>query len=240
MTDGTLRFTGRAAAYIQGRPAYPEAVVDTLAALGLPPGGVVIDVGAGTGIASRLFLQRGYRVVAIEPNPDMRAAAIASGVDARDGRGEATGLESACADLVLCAQAFHWMNRPAAWAEFQRVARPGGLLALLWNQRVIEGDPFLEQFEALLRGHSAEDPRVSEEAGLRQWPGTSLVEFRHAQPLDWPGLLARASSMSYMPLSGTPRYEAMAAALRALFDAHARDGRVAMLYDARLYWARNG
>jgi SAM-dependent methyltransferase len=240
MTDRSLRFTGRVAAYVQGRPGYPPAIVDLLESLGLPPGGLVVDVGAGTGIASRLFLDRGYRVVALEPNPEMRAAARASGLDARDGRGEATGLDAACADLVLCAQAFHWMDRPAAWDEFHRIAKPGALVALLWNERVVTGDPFLEQLEALLRGHSAEDPRVSEGAGLRHWPGTTLVEFRHAQPLDWPGLLARTSSMSYMPLSGTPEHEAMAAALRALFDAHVRDGHVTLLYDARLHWARNG
>lgn len=240
MTDRSPRFTGRAAAYVQGRPGYPSDVVDALESLGLPPGGLVVDVGAGTGIASRLFLSRGYRVIAIEPNVEMRAAAVDTGVDARDGRGEATGLPSSCADLVLCAQAFHWMDRPAAWAEFQRVARPGALLALLWNQRIIEGDPFLEQLEALLRRHSAEDPQVSEGAGLRQWPGTTLIEFRHSQPLDWPGLLARTSSMSYMPLAGTPRHDAMAADLRALFNAHQRGGVVIMRYDARLHWARNG
>lgn len=239
MNDRSLRFTGRVAAYIQGRPGYPPAVVDALQAQGLPPGGLVVDVGAGTGLASRLFLDCGYRVVAIEPNPEMRAAALAAGVDARPGRGESTGLASASADLVLCAQAFHWMDRPAAWAEFQRVAKPGALLALLWNQRISEGDPFLEEFELCLRRHSAEDPQLSEGAGLRHWPGATLACFRHAQPLDWPALLARAASMSYMPLPGTPAHAAMAADLRRLFDAHARSGLVTLLYDARLFWARN-
>lgn len=240
MTDRSPRFNGRVAAYVLGRPGYPAAVVETLVSLGLPAGGLVVDVGAGTGIASRLFLDRGYRVIAIEPNAEMRAAAIGAGIDARDGRGEATGLPGAVADLVLCAQAFHWMDRPAAWAEFQRIAKPGGLLALLWNQRVVAGDAFLEDLERLLRAHSAEDPQVSEGAGLRQWPGTTLVEFRHAQPLDWPGLLARTSSMSYMPLAGTPQHDAMTADLRDLFDAHQRGGVVTMTYDTRLYWARNG
>jgi SAM-dependent methyltransferase len=240
MTGPSTRFTGRSAAYVRGRPSYPSDVVDALESLGLPPGGLVVDAGAGTGIASRLFLSRGYRVIAIEPNAEMRAAALQAGVDARDGRGEATGLPSACADLVLCAQAFHWMDRPAAWAEFQRVAKPGALLALLWNQRIVEGDPFLEQLEALLRRHAAEDPQVSEGAGLRQWPGATLIEFRHSQPLDWPGLLARISSMSYMPLPGSPRHDAMAAGLRVLFETHQRGGLVTMLYHTRLYWARNG
>lgn len=240
MTDRSPRFTGRAADYVRGRPSYPAAVVETLEGLGLERGGLVVDVGAGTGISSRLFLARGYRVIAIEPNAEMRAAAVAAGVDARDGRGEATGLPDATADLVLCAQAFHWLERDAAWAEFRRVARPGALLALLWNERVVEGDAFLEELEALLRRHSAEDPRVSEGAGLRQWPGTTLVEFRHAQALDWDGLLARTSSMSYMPRTGTAEHKAMAAELWALYEAHQREGCVVMLYDARLYWARNG
>jgi SAM-dependent methyltransferase len=236
MNDHTHRFTGRATDYVHGRPGYPRAIVQALVAQGLPPAALVIDVGAGTGIASQLFLDHGHRVIAIEPNPDMRAVALAAGIDARPGRGEQTGLPAASADLVLCAQAFHWMDRPAAWAEFQRIAKPSALLALLWNQRVTTGTPFLEQLESLLHLYAADDPQVSEGDTLRQWPGTTLIEFRHTQTLDYPALLARVSSMSYMPRPATP---ALQQALRQLFDDTNQNGQVEMLYDARLYWARN-
>jgi len=238
MTDKAVRFIGRAKDYALGRPDYPDAVVDTLEAEGLQPAGLVVDVGAGTGISSRVFLRRGYRVIAIEPNAEMRAAAIGSGVDCRDGRGEATGLPSGSADLVICAQAFHWLHRDRAWAEFHRVARPGGLLALMWNIRVTRGTPFVEGLELLLHEHCAEDPAVSEGAHLRQWPGTQLREFRHEQRLNWDALRGRVSSMSYMPRPGSPEHAPMIEALRHLFDETNSDGLVSMIYDCRLYWLR--
>jgi len=236
MTDRAIRFTGRAKNYAQGRPDYPDAVVDALEAAGLQRGGLVVDVGAGTGISSRLFLRHGYRVIAIEPNAEMRQTAIESGVDCRDARGEATGLEGNIADLVICAQAFHWMDHPRAWAEFERVAHPGGLLALMWNVRLTLGTLFVEGLELLLRKHLAEDPSASEGAYLRDWPGMQLCEFNHEQPLNWGGLQSRVSSMSYMPLPGSPQYTPMIAALRDLFDKTNTGGIVSMLYKCRLFW----
>ncbi len=238
MTDRAVRFTGRAKDYAAGRPNYPDAVVGALEGDGLQVGGLIIDVGAGTGISSRLFLRHGYRVIAIEPNAEMRAAAVASGIDCREGRGEATGLESGIADLVICAQAFHWLDQPKAWVEFERVARPSGLLALIWNVRLTEGTPFVEGLERLLREHSAEDPSISEGAHHRDWPGMQLREFSHEQPLNWDGLQSRVSSMSYMPLPGSPRHASMTAALRDLFDQTNVAGNVSMLYKCRLFWRK--
>lgn len=232
------RFSGRAADYVKGRPAYPEAVVDELERQGLVPGSFVVDVGAGTGLASLLFLRRGYSVIAIEPNAEMRAAAIEAGIDARAGTGEDTGLADACADLVLAAQSFHWMDQPRAWQEFQRIAKPGGLIALLWNNRVRSGSPFLEELEELLHRHALEDIGWAERMEKRRWPGMQEAHFPNSQRVDFDGLLARIASMSWMPRSGTPEHAAMAADLRALFDRHQRDGAVELPHDCVLYWTR--
>src|SRR5439155_1443196 len=94
------------------------------------------DVGAGTGIASRQLAAHGVRVLAVEPNAEMRAAAIRHpGIEWRAGTAEATGLDSGIVGLVLCAQAFHWFRAQHALAEFSRILRPGGRLALMWNSR---------------------------------------------------------------------------------------------------------
>lgn len=236
MSDHTQRFTGRAGDYALGRPSYPDRIVDHLEACGLAPGSLVADIGAGTGLSSRLFLDRGYNVVAVEPNADMRAAAIGSGIDCRDGTGEATGLKAACFDLVLCAQAFHWMDRERAWSEFRRIARPGGLLALVWNLRLASGSPFMEGLESLFARYSTELHRRREASEFRSWPGTTEARFDNTQRLDWPALRARVTSTSYMPRHS----EAMLADLRALFDQTIDAGFVSMLYDCRLYWALNG
>ena len=85
---------------------------------------VVADVGAGTGISSRMFAARGAAVIAIEPNAAMRAAAGEHPrVRWRDGTAERTGLADRSVDVVVACQAFHWFATPAAMSEFVRIAR---------------------------------------------------------------------------------------------------------------------
>lgn len=232
------RFTGRAESYLKGRPPYPEAVVDELERHGLAPGSLVADIGAGTGAASLLFLRRGYRVIAVEPNDDMRAAALASGIDARPGLGEETGLAGSSVDLVLCSQAFHWLDQRRAWAEFNRIARAGGFIALLWNNRLKSGTPFLDELEALLHRHAIEDIARAERMDRRRWPGMHEAGFPHTHRLDLDAFLARISSLSWMPRPGAPGHAEMTAALRELFARHNRGGHVEMPHECKLYWTR--
>ncbi len=234
----THRFTGRAESYRKGRPPYPEAVVDELERQGLAPGSLVADIGAGAGAAALLFLRRGYRVMAVEPNAEMRAAALSLGIDARPGTGEDTGLPDSSVDLVLCAQAFHWMDQPRAWAEFNRIARPGGFIALLWNNRVRSGTPFLDELEALLNRHSLEDIAWAERMEKRRWPGMHEAVFPHVHRLDLDAFLARISSLSWMPAPGAPGHTEMIAALRELFAKHNHGGFVEMPHECALYWTR--
>ena len=232
------RFSGRAKDYLKGRPPYPEAVVDTLEQQGLAPGSLVADIGAGAGAASLLFLSRGYRVIATEPNDDMRAAAVALGIDARPGTGEDTGLPAASVDLALCAQAFHWMDQPRAWAEFLRIARPGGFIALLWNNRIRTGSPFLDELEHLLHRFALEDIAWAERMEKRRWPGMNEAVFPNTHRLDLDSFLARISSLSWMPCSGSPGHAEMTAALRDLFNRHQQGGFVEMPHECVLYWTR--
>lgn len=232
------RFSGRAKDYLKGRPPYPEAVVDTLEQQGLAPGSLVADIGAGTGAASHLFLRRGYRVIAVEPNGDMRAAAAALGVDARPGTAEDTRLPAASFDLVLCAQAFHWMDQPRAWAEFLRIARPGGFIALLWNNRIRAGSPFLEELEQLIHFYAVDDVSWAERIEKRRWPGMNKAVFPNTHRLELDTFLARISSLSWMPRSGSPGHAEMTAALRDLFSRHQQGGFVEMPHECVLYWTR--
>ncbi|MCM3921495.1 methyltransferase domain-containing protein [Frankia sp. AiPs1] len=130
-------FDPLADAYAAARPSYPEHVFgDIERVLGRPLAGTdVIDVGAGTGIATRLLLARGARVVAVEPGPSMLARLLdrSPGVPAVRGDGEALPLRAGVADLVCYAQAWHWVDVPVAAAQAARVLRPGGALAVWWN-----------------------------------------------------------------------------------------------------------
>jgi ubiquinone/menaquinone biosynthesis C-methylase UbiE len=135
--DTVARFSDRAADYVKYRPTYPaEAIDDLLAGLGPPAGLIVADVGAGTGISSRLVADRGSRVVAIEPGEGMRSAAAAHPrVRWLAARAERLALVAESVDLILCAQAFHWFDPAAVLPEFARVLRPDGRLAIMWNRR---------------------------------------------------------------------------------------------------------
>jgi SAM-dependent methyltransferase len=151
---------GRAAeAYERGRPGYPADAVAWLAEkLGLVLGRTVLDLGAGTGKLSRLLVETGARVVAVEPVDEMRRLlTTVAGVEAIAGAAEAIPLPDASADACTVAQAFHWFEPVAALAEIHRVLRPGSELALLWN-RLDEADPLTAAFTAVLARYRAHPP----------------------------------------------------------------------------------
>lgn len=130
-----FRRTG--ADYDAVRPGYPQWVVDFL----IPEGARdAVDVGAGTGLLTRMLVERGLRVSAVEPADSMRSVLERAlpDVEASGGTAEATGLASASADVVTVAQAWHWVEPSAASAEAARVLRAGGVLGLVWNQLDVE------------------------------------------------------------------------------------------------------
>lgn len=250
MTDlrSTERFSDRVADYVRYRPDYPVALVDWLhREHGVNASWDVADVGAGTGISAKLFLDAGHRVTAVEPNAPMRAAAEQWLGDhphfrAVDGRADATGLSDASVALIVVAQAFHWFDETATRREFARILRPGGLAAILWNTRHLGGTPFLEGYEALLQCYGTDYTSVAEryadEPRMRAWFGAGFrgtARFDHGQQLDFDALKGRLMSSSYAPPPGHPQHMPMLDALRTLFDATAVDGRIDFTYDTRVY-----
>ena len=241
-TDARARFSNRVGDYVRYRPNYPPALFE---ALGLGPGVVAADVGAGTGISSRALLATGATVVAVEPNAAMRAA-IGGGVRALDGSAEATGLPDASVDLVTAFQAFHWFDRAAARREFARILKPGGRVALVWNDRDATSTPFLRGYEALLREFAGDYLAVRhngiEESDLATWFGGTMhvASFPNGQSFDFEGLLGRLMSSSYAPSADHPRHTAMVEALRRLFDETQQDGLVEMRYEARVHYGPLG
>jgi ubiquinone/menaquinone biosynthesis C-methylase UbiE len=244
----TARFSDRVDDYVRYRPDYPAALIEWLQReQGVDAGWRVADVGAGTGISSKMFLDAGYRVTAVEPNAPMRAAAerwlqAYENFDAIDGRADATGLPDASVDLVIVAQAFHWFDEETTRREFARILRPRGLAAIWWNSRRLTGTPFLEGYEALLQKFSTDYASVAErytdDARMRAWFGAGFrgsASFEHAQRLDFEALRGRLMSSSYAPQAGHPQHEPMRRALRKLFDNCAEHGTVSFDYDTRIF-----
>ena len=245
--DSTERFSDRVADYVRYRPDYPPALLDWLhGEQGVTPDCQVADVGAGTGISAKLFLDAGHDVTAVEPNAPMREAAVAWLGDnprfrAVDGTSDATTLPDASVGLVTVAQAFHWFDPAGTRREFARLLRPGGLAVIFWNSRRLTGTPFLEGYEALLRRYGTDYASVAERYAdddtMRAWFGAGwrgTARFEHRQLLDFDGLRGRLLSSSYAPKPGHPQHEPMLAALRELYDRCRQGGRISFEYDTRI------
>jgi len=244
----TARFSDRVDDYVRYRPDYPSALIEWLQReQGVDAGWRVADVGAGTGISSKMFLDAGYRVTAVEPNAPMRAAAerwlqAYENFDAVDGKADATGLPDASVDLVTVAQAFHWFDQETTRREFARILRPRGLAAIWWNSRRLIGTRFLEGYEALLQqfgtDYASVAERYTDDERMRAWFGAGFrgsARFEHAQRLDFEALRGRLMSSSYAPQAGHPQHEPMLRALRELFDNCAEQGTVSFDYDTRIF-----
>ncbi|MGP3971155.1 class I SAM-dependent methyltransferase [Streptomyces sp. 6N223] len=136
-TSFASSFNAVAAEYAAARPGYPPALFDAIEELaGLPLAGArSLDVGAGTGIATRLLRERGAHVTAAEPGPGMAAQLRAGlpGVPLVRANGDALPFAAGRFDLVTYAQAWHWTEPRHSVPEALRVLRPGGALALWWN-----------------------------------------------------------------------------------------------------------
>lgn len=144
MADEDLRhrrasaFQATGTEYHRLRPGYPDAAVDWA----LPAGAsVVLDLGAGTGRLTDSLVARGLEVIAVDSSASMLDVLRERhpGVRALDGTAEAIPLPDASVDAIVVGQAWHWMDAEATSAEAARVLRPGGTLAMLWNQRVLSG-----------------------------------------------------------------------------------------------------
>ncbi len=247
MIDSTRRFSDRVEAYTRFRPGYPPALVSALLEkTGLDADAVVADVGSGTGIFTRQLLDQGLRVNAVEPNANMRLAAEAvlsdyAKFNSIDASAEDTGLADNSIDLVTAAQAFHWFNNEATKAEFERILKPGGKLALIWNKRNVS-QPFQQAYHGILNEHAPEYGKVNhmhlgedDIACFFAGNGMELMHFDNKQTLDFAGLMGRLKSASYCPAEDSPHYIPLVTELVALFDQYATDGVVDFEYDTQLF-----
>lgn len=222
-TNPLSYFSERGEDYEKYRPIHPALAIDAIfSGLSSPTQLVAADVGAGTGIGSRLLADRGIRVMAIEPNADMRMAAIPhERVEFLAGTAEQVPLAAASVDLVTSFQAFHWFDFTKSLQEFRRILKPNGRLALvwsLWDQTDSASKEYTRLVFAASKDTTPQDQSsMIAKTWLKQlryqlfWQGFWLPgfvdfqqhKFRFNQQLDLAGLIGLAKSQGFTPASGT-------------------------------------
>jgi SAM-dependent methyltransferase len=244
VADPTQRFSGRVESYRLHRPGYPAAIVDLLAReCDLSSDSRIVDIAAGTGLLTEIFLAGGFEVTGVEPNKQMRAACATLTLlypllECVDGTAEATGLADNSVDLITVGQAMHWFDLKRTRSEFARILKPAGSCAVIYNNRRMAGDPFHEGYERILvecgsdyevvkHSHMTEDRLAAFFA-----PNESkYATLANSQQLTLEALQGRVLSSSYMPKPGHSRYSEMTRAIEELFAKNESGGHVRMEYD---------
>ncbi len=176
---------GFAEAYDEFRPSPPPVVLSVLmvhARTDRPS--LVVDLGCGTGLSSRAWAERAERVVGVEGNPRMvalaREATRAPNVGFVERLADDTGLDAAEADIVTCAQSFHWMEPRPVLAEAARLLRPSGVFAAYDYDVVPVIVPEVDAaFAAHVAARSAARSKLGIEAGAATWPKSGhLAQIR--------------------------------------------------------------
>ncbi|MCA9021365.1 MAG: class I SAM-dependent methyltransferase, partial [Planctomycetaceae bacterium] len=245
------RFSDRVDNYIKYRPGYPVEVLDLLeTSCGLTSESLIADIGSGTGISSRLFLDHHNTVYGVEPNQEMRQAAEKllqkySHFHSINATAEKTHLPADSFDFIIAGQAFHWFDHEQTRQEFQRIIKPDGWVVLIWNERQIDTSPFLVAYEQLLLNFATDYTQVNHTNLSLQ----DFDQFFHPHPVqtaslpsqqsfDLESLTGRLLSSSYAPNVGQPGYSEILNRLQEIFHQHQVEGRVAFEYDTNLYYGQ--
>lgn len=246
----TSRFSNRAENYARFRPGYPDGLFAFLeTAMNIKASDCIVDIGSGTGLFAEPFLKRGFSVVCIEPNDDMRKAGEERlkkyvAFQSIGSTAEGTGLPDESVDLITVAQTFHWLDPIGARLETKRVLKPHGQVVLAWNRQTSESE-FEKKYTALRNQYRIGEPGPVQidPVAIQQFfaPAVPVVKtFENEQLLDFEGLKGQLLSKSYIPLPGHETYDAMITDLIKLFVNYNESGLVRIRYETLLYYGKPG
>jgi SAM-dependent methyltransferase len=213
----------QAVAYHQARPSYHPRMVERFA--DRYGQGLVVDLGAGTGIFTAQIVAAGVTVIAVEPVGEMRSVLEASlrGVEVRAGTAEALPVGSAGADTVVAAQAFHWFASDQALDEIHRVVRPGGHLVTVWNvwDETVE---WVSEYNLILGRYEGDTPRHRTMEWRRAIEADDRFELvddwavENLQEMNVEGVVRRALSTSFIAALSAEEQAHVATQVRQLVE----------------------
>ena len=249
------KFTGKAELYSKYRPSYPKEFIDHLQSeVGLDNTGIIADIGSGTGKLTKLLLEVGKMVYAVEPNNDMREAAEHNlnkykNFISVNATAEITTLNDSSVGFITVAQAFHWFDRKKFKEESKRILKPGGKVILVWNTRVLTGEP-VKDYELILRKHCPDFDGFSggrqsalyNEIGIDSEDfhdyftgGYESKEFSNDQIEDLECFIGGAMSASYTPRKNDENYSVLIDDLTECFNKYATGGMLTVPFITRIY-----
>jgi SAM-dependent methyltransferase len=250
MTQRARSFGAVATAYERFRPGYPDELVDQVLAYAARPVRTGLEVGAGTGKATRVFVRHGIAVTASDPDPAMLAELrrhVPASVSTLEAAFEDVPTDTVY-DLVFAAASFHWTDPDGRWSRLAALLEPGGVFASFGGQ-VHLADPELARAVQDVRSPFLTEDEVPSPDGTPtdsplQWPGTELSETElftdvrqsvierrmTATPDEYVGHLATVSA--YLELPAPVREQALTRILEVLPDS------VPLVADLTLHLAR--
>lgn len=222
---GRSGFSTSSDVYERARPGYSdESVAALVDQLGIVPGARVLDVASGTGKLTRSLVAAGATCVAAEPSESMRAAFAEAVPGVAQVGADAVRLPvvDGAFDAVTVAQAFHWFASTESVAEFARVLRPGGGLALIWNERD-ESDPVVAELTRISKWDVHQPYPVGRDFGAVVdaagcFGPVARTRFRFTQLLDRTSFVEQVASRSYVVVLPEARRRALLDGVAALAD----------------------
>ncbi|PEL12295.1 class I SAM-dependent methyltransferase [Bacillus sp. AFS017336] len=241
-------FTGKADLYSKHRPSYPKEYIENLLSGNqLSESSVIADIGSGTGILTKLLLEKKLYVIAIEPNDDMRRNAEMAlnkyeKYKSINATAENTSLKNNSVDLITVAQAFHWFDKEKFKLECKRILKEGSKVSLVWNSKDLSSPIMIELQEICnetcpkfngFSGGIEDTPDVYE-----QFFKDGIFEikvYKNDLEMDLEGFLGRNMSSSFSPLRGEKEYETYRSALGNLFNKYSLNGKIVYPYITKSY-----
>ncbi|MES9683018.1 class I SAM-dependent methyltransferase [Gottfriedia acidiceleris] len=241
-------FSGKADRYSKFRPSYSNEYINYLLSENhLSKGSVIADIGSGTGILTKLLLEKKLTVFAIEPNDDMRGIAEKTLKEydqykSINATAENTSLKNNSVDLITVAQAFHWFDKEKFRLECKRILKENAKVSLVWDSKDVLS-PLMIELQEICKETCPKFKGFS--GGIENTPDVTnqffkngiyeTMVYRNDLEMDLEGFLGRNLSSSFSPLSGEKEFEPYRTALTNLFNKYGLNGKIVYPYITKSY-----
>jgi len=249
MKQGAERYSSKVEDYVKYRPSFPDEIMAFLYSNNIiNDNSVIADIGSGTGRFTRLLLEKGNKVYAVEQNNEMRSKAEEllskhSNFISIAGSAEETGLDNKSIDLITVAQAFHWFDKERCLSEFKRIIKENGKVFIVWDDFIEDYNDFSIEYGNILYKYRNVEP---ENKGKRLSRAEMLcdffkdneyetVSFIHELYQNFDSIRGGALSASFTPKPEEKNYEPFIYELQMLFEKYQKNGKVCTAFRSVCY-----